>query len=117
MEDLVSGKAAGEHASAWVLEEQFGGSQIIENSVTEATNRIIALKEDGGMPVGQYASKLSSAISSLSNSKEAALTEIRQIKENRITLTDHSSVMNSEMLEALRLEGLAVVAEAMIASR
>ena len=69
------------------------------------------------MPVGQYASKLSSAISSLSNSKEAALTEIRQIKENRITLTDHSSVMNSEMLEALRLEGLAVVAEAMIASR
>ena len=117
LEDLVSGKAAGEHASAWVLEEQFGGSQIIENSVTEATNRIIALKEDGGMPVGQYASKLSSAISSLSNSKEAALTEIRQIKENRITLTDHSSVMNSEMLEALRLEGLAVVAEAMIASR
>ncbi len=117
LEDLVSGKAAGEHASAWALEEQFGGSEIIENSVTEANNRIIALKEDGGMPVGQYASKLSSAISSLNNSKDAALTEIRQIKENRITLTDHSSVMNSEMLEALRLEGLAVVAEAMIASR
>ena len=94
------------------MEEQFGGSEIIENSVTEANNRIITLKEDGGMPVGQYASKLSSAISSLNNSKDAALTEIRQIKENRITLTDHSSVMNSEMLEALRLEGLAVVAEA-----
>ena len=116
LEDLVSGKAAGEHASDWVLGEQFGGSEVIENSVREASNRITSLKEDGGIPVGQFASKLSSAISLIPTSKDAALAEIRQIKETRISLTDHSSVMNTEMLEALRLEGLASVAEAMIAS-
>jgi len=58
---------------------------------------------------------LTSAISS-SSSNEASLAEVRSIKDTGISLTDTSSVMNTEMAEALRLVGLASVAEAILTS-
>jgi succinate dehydrogenase/fumarate reductase flavoprotein subunit len=68
------------------------------------------------MTVGNFATKLSSAISIGNSSKEAALAEINNITDSGIRLTDTSQVMNTEMVEALRLHGLASVAESIIAS-
>ena len=68
------------------------------------------------MTVGNFASKLSSAISTGASSKDAAIAEIHNIKESGISLTDSSKVMNTEMVEALKLHGLATVAESIIAS-
>ena len=63
----------------------------------------------------RFYSKLTSAISSgLSN--EGSLAEVRAIKDTGITLSDTSSVMNTEMAEALRLIGLASVAESILTS-
>ena len=67
------------------------------------------------MTVGNFASKLSSAITGAS-SKDAAIAEIHNIKHSGIRLTDSSKVMNTEMVEALKLHGLATVAESIIAS-
>ncbi len=116
LDDLVSGKAAGSHASGWSAKADFGGSSHIDNAVAEASDRIDSLYDSGGIPVGQFASKLSSAVSSASPSKEDALVEIRGIKDSGIRLTDISSVMNTEMVDALRLDGLASVAEAILNS-
>jgi succinate dehydrogenase/fumarate reductase flavoprotein subunit len=116
LDDLVSGKAAGVHAATWVPTNHFGGSIQIEQAVHEASDRITLIREGEGMTVGNFASKLSSAISTGSSSKDAALAEIHNIKNYGIRLTDASKVMNTEMVEALRLHGLASVAEAIITS-
>jgi len=116
LDDLVSGKAAGVHAAIWAPTNHFGGSTQIEQAVQEASDRITLVREGGGMTVGNFASKLSSAISTGSSSKDAALAEIHNIKDSGIRLTDTSKVMNTEMVEALRLHGLASVAEAIITS-
>jgi succinate dehydrogenase/fumarate reductase flavoprotein subunit len=44
------------------------------------------------------------------------LVEIRGMKNSGIRLTDTSAVMNTEMVEALRLHGLASVAESILTS-
>jgi succinate dehydrogenase/fumarate reductase flavoprotein subunit len=116
LDDLVSGKAAGAHAAGWVPSAQFGGSTQIDQAVQEASNRISSIREGEGVTVGNFASKLSSAISTGSSSKEAALVEIRGMKDSGIRLTDTSAVMNTEMVEALRLHGLASVAESILTS-
>ena len=115
LDDLVSGKAAGEHASQWVTEIKFGGNTQIENSVKEQSDRISSIKDGNGITVAKFHSKLASAISS-GSSNEASLAEIREIKDTGVSLTDASSVMNTEMVEALRLVGLASVAEAILSS-
>ena len=116
LDDLVSGKAAGAHAATWAPINHFGGSDRIEQAVQEASNRISSIREGEGMTVGNFASKLSSAISTGPSSKEAAIAEIHDIKDSGIRLTDTSKAMNTEMVEALRLHGLASVAESIIAS-
>ena len=65
------------------------------------------------MAVAKFHSKLTSAISSGSSNK-ASLAEVRAIKDTGISLSDTSSVMNTEMVEALRLVGLASIAEAIL---
>ncbi len=115
LDDLVSGKAAGEHASQWVTEIKFGGNTQIENSVKEQSDRISSIKDGNGITVAKFHLKLASAISS-GSSNEASLAEIREIKDTGVSLTDASSVMNTEMVEALRLVGLASVAEAILSS-
>ena len=67
------------------------------------------------MEVAKFHSKLTSAISS-GSSDDASLAEVRAIKDTGISLTDTSSVMNTEMVEALRLVGLASIAEAILTS-
>ncbi len=116
LEDLVSGKAAGSHAATSTQNIHFGGSALIEQAVQEASNRVTSIREGEGMTVGNFATKLSSAISIGNSSKEAALAEINNITDSGIRLTDTSQVMNTEMVEALRLHGLVSVAESIIAS-
>jgi succinate dehydrogenase/fumarate reductase flavoprotein subunit len=116
LDDLVSGKAAGAHAAGWAPSTQFGGSTQIDQAIQEASNKISSIREGEGVTVGNFASKLSSAISNGSSSKEAALVEIRGMKDSGIRLIDTSAVMNTEMVEALRLYGLASVAESILTS-
>ena len=78
-------------------------------------DRISSIIGGDGMAVAKFHSKLTSAISS-GSSYEASLAEVRAIKDTGISLTDTSSVMNTEMVEALRLIGLASIAEVILTS-
>ena len=113
LDDLVSGKASGEHASEWAKEIKFGGDNQIEEAVKGESARISSIMGGDGMTVAKFHSKLTSAISSGSSNK-ASLAEVRAIKDTGISLSDTSSVMNTEMVEALRLVGLASIAEAIL---
>ena len=115
LDDLVSGKAAGQHASKWATGIRFGGNNQIEQALKRESDRVSSIMEGDGIAVAKFYSKLTSAISSgLSN--EGSLAEVRAIKDTGITLSDTSSVMNTEMAEALRLIGLASVAESILTS-
>ena len=116
LDDLVSGKAAGVHAATWAPANHFGGSDQIDQAVQDVSNIITSIREGEGMTVANFTSKLSTAISKGSSSKDAALAEINNIKDSGIRLTDTSKVMNTEMVEALRLHGLASVAASIIIS-
>jgi succinate dehydrogenase/fumarate reductase flavoprotein subunit len=113
LEELVTGKAAGSHASVWASQEELGGASLFETAVTGASNKISSLSASGGIPVGQFSSELKSAISS--SSQKSALESVRGMKESGIRLTDESKVMNTEMVDAIRLDGLASLAEAILA--
>ena len=114
LDDLVSGKAAGNHAASWVQDSEFGGIARIDQSVQEESSRLSALRDGDGLTVGSFSSQLCSAISNGSSSKEAALSDIKGIRDTGIRLTDTSEIMNTEMVDALRLHGLASVAEAIL---
>ena len=115
LDDLVSGKAAGEHASKWATGIRFGGNNQIEQALKRESDRVSSIMEGDGIAVAKFYSKLTSAISS-GSSNEGSLAEVRAIKDTGITLSDTSSVMNTEMAEALRLVGLASVAESILTS-
>ena len=114
LEELVTGKIAGSHASEWAIENNFGGKVQIDKAMNEASRKITALRESGGSPIGEFNSILSSAISISDSSKEAALEKIRKIRDSGIRLTDNSTIMNTELLAAIRLDGLASVAESIL---
>lgn len=116
LDDLVSGKAAGAHAATWVQGSHFGGIPQIDQATMDASGMISSLREGGELTVGSFTSKLSSVVSKGASSREAALAEVKGMRELGIRLTDTSEIMNTELVEAIRLNGLASVAEEIMAS-
>ena len=118
LDDLVSGKTTGTHAATWAREIQFGGASRISESEYSASKRIESLQSPNGLPVGQTASRLVSAMCSVNGANAAALTaaqnSIREIQEAGIRVTDNSPAMNTELISALQLEGLISIAESMV---
>ena len=112
LEELVTGKAAGSHATEWVSEAKFGGEELFEAAVDESSSRISALHESKGIPIVQFFSDLTSAISS--EAQKPSLEKLREIRESGISLTDESPVMNTEVVEAIRLQGMAALAESIL---
>ena len=120
LEDLVTGKAAGVHASGWSAEAQFGGPSAIDEALRESSEQIESMRNGGGLTVGQFATRLSNAmassISSEQTSSQSAISSITEILDEGIRITDDSVVMNTEMVTAIRLDGLANVANSIFGS-
>ena len=112
LEELVTGKVAGSHACKWVYEAKFGGENLFVAAVDESLSRISALHESKGIPIVQFSSELTSAISS--KAQKPSLDKVREIRESGISLTDESPVMNTEVVEAIRLQGMAALAESIL---
>jgi len=113
LDDMVSGKAAGTHAAQWIQKTEFGSSSIFNESVKAANDLILSMEMEGGLPVGQATEKLTLAMREVDGTpNEAALSRIREIKEAGIRVADQSRIMNTELVSAIRLKGLVLVAEA-----
>ncbi len=120
LEDLVTGKAAGNHASEWSRGAQFGGLAPLSGSCKEAEERIAEMSNKAGLSVGQFASRLSSLMRSAnpseSSSRQSALASIGEMMDAGIRISDESPVMNTEIVTAIRLDGLASVAHSILGS-
>ena len=117
LDDLVGGGNAGNHAGTWAKEASFGGSNLVEKAITNSSKRLESLKSGEGVSVGQASATLASVMSSCMNGSSdkssliAAADAIAEIKKNGIKVTDQSSVMNTEMCSALKLQGMITIAE------
>ena len=117
LDDLVGGGNAGNHAGTWAKEASFGGSNLVERAVPNSSKRLESLKSGEGVSVGQASATLASVMSSCMNgsrdksSLKAAADAIAEMKKTGIKVTDQSSVMNTEMCSALKLQGMIAIAE------
>ena len=117
LDDLVGGSNAGMHAGEWVKEATFGGSNLVEKAISKSIKTIDSLKKANGVSVGQTSATLSSVMSSCTNgsrddsSLKAAVNAISEIKKTGIKVTDQSTVMNTEVCSALKLQGMITLAE------
>ena len=112
LEELVTGKLAGSHASEWASEAKFGGEEMFEAAVDESSSKISSLHDPTGIPIVQFSSELTSAI--CSEAQNTSLDKIRDIRKSGLSLSDESQVMNTEVVEAIRLQGMAALAESIL---
>ena len=121
LEDLVSGKSAGEHAGDWASGQTFAASSMISDATGVQKARVASLMGGSGEPVGRISSAVSSIMANLNgardeNSLEAAAAGIAGLREGGIKVTDSSMVMNTELATAIHLEGMLTLAEAIVGS-
>ena len=121
LEDLVTGRAAGSDAAVWAREVDFGGSDHIDQCISASLERIVALKSPEGFSIGEVISKLSKLMGSHCDSRDdsgesSTIGGIKELRDRGIALTDPSSGMNTELVSAIKIEGLLGIAEAIAAS-
>ena len=121
LEDLVSGRSAGSDAAIWSKDVDFGGASQIEKAVNESLERIDKLKSADGLTVGDVTSKLAKLMeahyaSDSSQNGSSTLEGVKGLIASGIGLTDKSSNMNTELVSAIKLEGLLSIAEAIAES-
>jgi succinate dehydrogenase/fumarate reductase flavoprotein subunit len=119
LESLDGGANAGTSAAEHAADSQFSDSDAIDSALTVAADRFgkLLAATDSGMTRGQVSTQLNSIMSdSMGVSREgASLTgaaeRLSQLAETQITLSDESPVMNTELVEVFRLEGMVRVSQ------
>ncbi len=121
LEDLVGGNSAGEHAGAWAANSSFSSSSLIEEAIQVERTRVMSLRGGAGESVGRVSTAMSSIMGNINGSRDektlnAAAVSIADLRETGIRVTDPSTVMNTELVTAIHLEGMIALAEAIIGS-
>jgi succinate dehydrogenase/fumarate reductase flavoprotein subunit len=109
LEDLVTGEAAGNHAGKWVKNTNFAGSQKIEKEISKVSKNIENYFLDEGQTIGEVSIQLSNLVTNIRNNSEI---DVKTLKETKISLTDQSRVMNTELLNAIQIKLMAPIIEA-----
>jgi succinate dehydrogenase/fumarate reductase flavoprotein subunit len=117
LDSLDGGNNAGTSAAEHVTESQFAGSDAIDAALSVAAARFgkLLATADSGMTRGQVSNQLNTIMSdSMGVSREGAslsgaAEQLSQLAETQITLSDDSPVMNTELVEVFRLEGMVKV--------
>ncbi len=114
LESLDGGSNAGASAAEHAADLQFSDSDAIDSALTAAADRFgkLLAATDSGMTRGQVSTQLNSIMSdTMGVSREGtsltgAAERLSQLAETEITLSDESPVMNTELVEVFRLEGM-----------
>ena len=117
LESLDGGSNAGTSAAEHAADSHFSDSDAIDSALAAAADRFgkLLATTDSGMTRGQVSTQLNLIMSdSMGVSREgASLTgaaeRLSQLAETQITLSDESPVMNTELVEVFRLEGMVKV--------
>ena len=121
LEDLVGGNSAGQHAGAWAANISFGSSSLVEEAIRVEQARVTSLRGVVGESVGRVSTAMSSIMGNLNGNRDektlnAAAVGLADLRETGIRVTDPSTVMNTELVTAIHLEGMIALAEAIIGS-
>jgi len=122
LDDLVSGREAGKNAASWSKTTDFGASNLLEKSEQKSSKKIEDLfSREEGITVGELYTKLTKIFSDLignldSGRLKSANNSIKEIKNEKIRITDKSLAMNTELTSAIKLEGLISIAETICSS-
>ena len=117
LEDIISGSAAGTHAGVWASTAQFGGFDPLTTELSAAEDKISNLFKNSGISVFEFSSKLSSIVTNINGNAQKTLSELSNLKAVDVQLTDNSRIMNTELVAALKLEGLISLAESIVDSK
>ncbi len=125
LDSLVGGAAAGAAASDTAASVGFGSPSAIKAELSAAGEKVAHLlhgAEEGALTRAAAAFQLSSAMSDAmglerdADSLEAAAARISEISAAGLQLSDSNPVMNTELVEVLRLEGLLKLSAMSVAS-
>ena len=121
LEELVSGKSAGEHVGEWASGQPFAASSRISDVTRAQKARVASLMGGSGESVGRVSSAVSSIMANLIGaldeiSLQAAAAGIAGLRDGGIKVTDSSMAMNTELATAIHLEGMLTLAEAIVGS-
>jgi len=118
LDSLDGGCNAGASAADHAAESQFSDSDAIDSALSAAASRFgkLLATTESGMTRGQVANQLNSIMSdSMGVSRDgaslsSAAQRLSELVETQITLSDESPVMNTELVEVFRLQGMVKVA-------
>ena len=112
LEDLVTGEAAGHHAGQWVKNINFAGSQKIEKELSKASENIENYFSTEGHPIGEVSNQIANIAKNIHNNNETNLSNAQELKEVKISLTDQSRAMNTELVNAIQIKSMVPIIEA-----
>tara|TARA_B100000427_G_scaffold296357_1_gene276018 strand:+ start:4981 stop:6399 length:1419 start_codon:yes stop_codon:yes gene_type:complete len=112
LEDLVTGEAAGHHAGQWAKNINFAGSQKIEKELSKASENIENYFSTEGHPIGEVSNQIANLAKNIHNNNETNLSNAQELKEVKISLTDQSRAMNTELVNAIQIKSMVPIIEA-----
>ena len=112
LEDLVTGEAAGSHAGKWSKTANFAGSNKIEKELSKVSRNIENYFSGEGQSVGEISSKVTNIGKNVHNNSEMNISNAKELREAKISLTDKSKVMNTELVKAIQIKSMVPIIEA-----
>ena len=112
LEDLVTGEAAGNHAGNWVKNINFAGSQKIEKALSQASENIENYFSTEGHPIGEISNQIANLAKNIHNNNDTNISNAHELKEVKISLTDQSRAMNTELVNAIQIKSMVPIIEA-----
>jgi succinate dehydrogenase/fumarate reductase flavoprotein subunit len=112
LEDLVTGEAAGSHAGKWSQTANFAGSNKIEKELSKVSKNIDNYFSNDGQSVGEISSKVTDIGKNIHNNSERNISNVKALQEAKISLTDQSRVMNTELVTAIQIKSMVPIIEA-----
>ena len=128
MEDLVGGSSAGMHAGKWVKKKNFSGADSLNEASFSAEAMIVDMLSHANTENTSNTSALKLKLSKLVSSNMGfersleGLQEVESSLENlesdaeQIQLVDNSMFMNTNLADALELQGLISITRASVAA-
>ena len=112
LEDLVTGEAAGSHAGKWSKTVNFAGSNKIEKELSKVSKNIENYFSGEGQSVGVLSSKVTDIGKNVHSNSEMNISNTKELREAKISLTDTSRVMNTELVKAIQIKSMVPIIEA-----
>lgn len=124
LEALDGGSCAGTSAAEHASTSSFGDGNSVDEALSESATRVAALLHGngGGVTRGAAAQQLAEIMSeSMGMSRDAsslagAASQLENLCSAEMSLSDSSPIMNTELIEVVRLQGLIRLAAASVAA-